>query len=344
MFLALAAVFTLVAVSLIVLPLVRSRDEPGRRGGATIAVLLLLPGTVIALYSSVSGEYPGRDNQTAAGIPALADLEARVRSEPLDQTAWIELGAQYVNSGRYADARDAFREALELDDQSDESLRIAFAETAVLADPETALQGESGRIFDEVLAGNPMQPKALWYGGMAALSRGDQALAQARWTRLLGLSPPAEIREVIEQQLARWSPPVLPGTVTQQPSPESATGAAAAISVRIDIVPELAGRIGNESVLFLIARSSDRTSGPPIAVVRSAPVRLPGTFSIGEADLMIPGPRLATQRLNLIARISQTGNPDPKAGDLVGRAGWEPENAIGPGGHQAQILIDRLVD
>ena len=50
----------------------------------------------------------------------------------------------------------------------------------------------------------PNNPTALFYGGIAALNRGNIELAADRWEILLGLNPPPEIRGVIEQRVAEW--------------------------------------------------------------------------------------------------------------------------------------------
>ena len=65
-----------------------------------------------------------------------------------------------------------------------------------------ALGGDAGRIVEEVLAVEPGNAKALWYGGLVALELGREDLVKTRWARLLELNPPDEIAAMLRQQLA----------------------------------------------------------------------------------------------------------------------------------------------
>ena len=73
-------------------------------------------------------------------------------------------------------------------------------------------------------------------------------------------------------------------------------------------------------VLYIIVRVSGRAAGPPLAV-KSMPADVPMSFSISEADSMIPGTPLVGD-LDIIARLDQDGDAfSRQEGDLEGRAG-----------------------
>ena len=59
---------------------------------------------------------------------------------------------------------------------------------------------EAGKIIEEVLAAEPLNPKALWYGGLVALELGRADLVRTRWTSLLALKPPDRVAEVVREQ------------------------------------------------------------------------------------------------------------------------------------------------
>jgi hypothetical protein len=62
--------------------------------------------------------------------------------------------------------------------------------------------GDAGRLVEEVLANEPANPKALWYGGLVAFEQGREDDVKARWSRLLALNPPPEIATMLRTQLA----------------------------------------------------------------------------------------------------------------------------------------------
>jgi cytochrome c-type biogenesis protein CcmH len=244
-FIASAIVATLLAVALIIVPLYRA--PAGSAPLTAVLTALLLPLTVALLYAMTS-TYPwleqagvaAADGGTAEILDSKLIIEIKnfLDTNPRDANAWNRLGDAYLEESRFAEAREAYRRTLELKGGSDDELQLAFAEAAILAD-RSSLLGEAGRMVDDVLGRSPSNPKALWYGGMAALGRGENDLARQRWSRLLDLSPPPQVREVIEQQLAQ-----LGGLAAGQASPgESRPAAVARIPVRITVKPELASRI-----------------------------------------------------------------------------------------------------
>lgn len=327
-FLAAAVTAILVATAVVVVPLYRSP-----RGGAPLAALLvalLLPATAAVVYAFVS-TYPWITRPVVATAPVadtpeIAALRQDAEAAPADAVRWGRLGDAYMAVERYTEARDAFRRAMEL--TGDSVIRLSFAEAAILADRD-ALTAEAGMVLDDVLQLEPGNPKALWYGGMAAMARGDRALTRQRWAALLALSPPPQVRQIIEQQLAQLDANAAP---TGDGSDDTR------IPVRINVKPELAARIEPGAALFLIARSAGGT-GPPLAVVRRDAVRLPLDLEISDADSMVPGRSLAgLGEVRLTARIANDGEAMAAPGDIFGEASWRP--GAGP---PLQILIDQVV-
>ncbi len=66
----------------------------------------------------------------------------------------------------------------------------------------SSLTGEAGRPVEEVLAAEPGNAKALWYGGLVALDLGRYDAVRTRWTSLLALNPPPEVERAVRSQLA----------------------------------------------------------------------------------------------------------------------------------------------
>jgi cytochrome c-type biogenesis protein CcmH len=214
----------------------------------------------------------------------------------------------------------------------DNDLKLEYAEAQVLND-RAALAGEAGRMFEEVVAAEPNNAKALWYGGLAALEVGHEADVKARWTKLLALDPPQEVAQVVRTQLA-----ALGGAPGSSGSGQAAAPAGPTIKLAVTLG---AGRrvadLGPNAALFIFARAPG--GGPPVAVIRQPANAVPGEFTLSDANSMIPGRSLADfDQLDLVARLSKNGQPTAQPGD------WEAKTSFNPKqGGDVALVIDEVV-
>jgi cytochrome c-type biogenesis protein CcmH len=333
-FVAVGIVLTLAAVAVVVVPLFR--DPAARAPVAGLVVALAIPAATALLYAMVS-TYPWPGRAAAPESPAMADasigaLQRRVSEQPDDAPGWLRLGQAYLAAERFTEARNAYQRAMALA-PGDPDARLGWAEAAILAD-RTALAGDAGKIVEEVVAQDPANPRALWYGGMIALERGATDVARDRWQRLLALSPPEQVRQIIEVRLAELAGSA--GTTAAAPADGGSPGLR--LAVRISIAPGLASRIRPSAPLFLIARHPDRP-GPPLAVVRRESQSLPATVEITDADVMVPGQTLGdVVQMKLTARVSNGGDATATSGDVFGEIVWSRGHP-GP----LEITMDRVV-
>lgn len=329
LFVVLAVVLALVAISLVAVPLMLNG---GRHAwpAATLSAMVIGVASYF-LYHQIS-DYPWpRAESLAGGAGTTGDLQQRLTTNPADAAAWMALGREHQQQGRYPEARDAFRHAMMLGDASDDELRMAYAETAILADP-AALGTDAGQIMEDLLQRHPEDPRALWFGGMVAVSRGEPELARERWSRLLELSPPPEVRTVLEEQIA----------AIDAAKPESeAHGGMPTISVKVAIAPELSvsmAEVDERAMLFVIVRLQG-VSGPPLAVVRRPASSLPTNVIITEKDLITSRKiNEPIQTIKLTARISRSGMAEAAAGDWYGEGIWRSDS-----GAAVTVLIDQVV-
>lgn len=343
-----AVILTLLAVGMVITPLLRRTDEGQRSPVAASIVALALPAGALAMYLYVgnpdwsapaTGAMPGE-------IATLADdLEARLRTEPGDAEGWLLLGRTYAQLQRVADSRRAFRQALAL--TSSVEAKLGVAEADILLDRDN-LARDAGRLVEEVLAVDPDNPKGLFYGGMVAMVRNDVPTFRDRWQRLLAMSPPEHIRAVIEAQLAMTDSDSGPAAAAESApasissaATSAADSAATGIDVNVSVAEALSGRIGPDAVIYLVARDPGRP-GPPVAVVRQAADTLPLQLTLTDENAMLPDRLLSSlERVQLIARVSNSGEPTAQPGDLYGEAGWPaPDHDTGG----ISIVIDRLVE
>jgi hypothetical protein len=106
------------------------------------------------------------------------------------------------------------------------------------------------------------------------------------------------------------------------------------IRVKVELAPALRTRVPDAAVLYVFVRDPAQ-GGPPLAVKR-LPSQFPQTVELTPVDAMIAGHGFQTgQRVEVIARISPSGNPMDESGDLSGHSDYQ----VGRDG-----LIDLVID
>ena len=329
----LAALLCAVAVGFLLFPLWRQRQRSGHWSLTGLAAALALVPLAAGLYLQVSTWNPQAAGQATEGARLVAELAERLQQSPDDVDGWRLLARSYMALGQYAQGRSAYREVWIRTPAPDNELKLAFAESLVLTD-RAMLSGDAGRLFEEVLAGEPNNPKALWYGGLVAQELGKHDELRARWTRLLQLDPPEELASVLRAQLAQLAPPS--GGLAAGPGAAPAAGPSIRLSVQLGegrSVEEL----GSEAALYIIARAPG--GGVPLAVIRQAASAVPGEFTLSDADSMIPGRSLADyDELTLVARLSASGQPTEQPGDWYAQTVFRPKEA-----GLVELVIDQVV-
>jgi hypothetical protein len=128
------------------------------------------------------------------------------------------------------------------------------------------------------------------------------------------------------------------------PSDTDETSAASArrstsVSGEVSLAAGLRAKATAGATLFIVAKSVD-SPGAPVAVFRSSVGTWPVKFTLDDSQSMLPGRNLSNAgRVTIEARISQSGQPLPAAGDLQGSTA-----VINPADHQPlKILIDRII-
>ena len=303
---------------------------------------------------------------------ALQALEQRLAQNPDELESWLLLGRSYMSLRRFDDAAGAFRKAAALDGQDSPQILADLGEAIALSQPE-GLQGEAGAIFERVLNAVPDYPKALWYGGLNAFENGSWDLAVTRLEKLLSMNPPATLVPLIEERIAVARANAaggMPAAMAEPPaatpapadrSPTTATNGASApaaaapvpapaagesqgqrqaegIRLDVSLAPELLARVPPAAPVFIIARLP--TGGPPLAVVRARTNELPISVTLTDANAMMEGVTILDQpELDLVARISLSGGPAQRPGDLYGRVQY-----LGGDGGPVDLRIDRVAE
>lgn len=305
--------------------------EAGHRVAAAVAALLIL-GAGAALYGYFGNWRVGVQGVDAASEPAVeqmvAELDARLHgADSGDLQGWVMLGHAYVLMQRYPQAFEAYGHARKLSGDTDVTVLTGYAESLTLSEP-AAFMDKALPVFEKVLALDPRNPQALWYGGLGALQRGDNKLAIARWQSLLDQDPPADYRAVIEKAMREAG-----GT-------PATAHAAVAVQVRLSLATGLLRDTRPDETVYVFALpAGDAASGPPLAVRRLQVRDLPASITLTDQDAVMAGRSLsAYPELRIMARVSKSGRPEAAPGDLSGQGAWS-QRAAKP----VDILIDTPV-
>ncbi|MCC5794793.1 MAG: hypothetical protein JJT85_08660 [Chromatiales bacterium] len=337
-FIVLALIAALAAVLILVRPLMRD----GRAAlGPGVAIAVLLPVAVLASYLVVTNHDWSRvgDEQALAPPPgsmeeAMRALEVRLQADPEDLDTWLVLGSAHVSLGQFAEGALAYERALALSGGQDVMAMLGLAEAMALMD-RSALAADAGRLVEAALDREPENARALWYGGLAAIARSEFTVAVSRWESLMALSPPEEIRGVLERELATLRQVARSGAAPVPPA------GPARFSVRVSVDEGLRDRVRAGAPMFLVVRdAASLEGGLPLAAVRLDAGRLPADIPVSDQDVMLPGLSLVNlERAQIIARVANGGDASAQAGDIFGVATWEAGS-----GDAVNLVIDQVYE
>ena len=338
-FLIIAALMAAIAAAVVAVPLLR--DKKHRLIGVVAA--LLVAGAAAGLYplwSNWDWKAPPPPAPATAGpdvIAMVAKLEQHLRDDPNDLAGWLMLGRSYTALQRLDAAVSAYERAHQIDTKSAEAALGLGEALSLRAGGE--ITPPASQLFEDAIALAPNSPKALLYGGFAAATRGDRALARSRWQALKDLDPPPQIMQMLDARIAELGPASETGTnASPAGTSASAEGSAAArVTVNIRIAPSLKSRLKPEAPLFVFAREPGG-QGPPLAAKRLTGAAIGTQIQLSAADSMMPGRVLvAGKHVSITARVSFSGQPIPASGDLYGELTYE----VGRDGVR-NLVIDRV--
>lgn len=306
---------------ILALPSLKNADSKSK--SIMLAVTVMVPLVALLIYQQRGASDEVALVQTLAGLneestdgslqPLIdfqRDLEKYTRDNPDEAEYWFILASMRMDMQDFDGAVDAYQSASELLPE-DISLHARLAEAQFLADGYLLTEAVREHI-DIVLAEDPNDTTVLGILGITAFRAEQYEAAIQFWQRSLQALPPfspaaESIRASIEQaQIAG-------GLVTQEPGPESP----AVSGISFDVAVSLKDSITAESsdTVFVFAR---QFNGPPMPVVvqRITVGDLPARLRLDDSKVMIEGRKLADfEQLELVARLSYSGQPTAQSGD-----------------------------
>lgn len=313
-FVAIALVLAVAVFAAVLWPLWRQAR------GVAVAAVLALAVSALGLYVLV-GTPAAVDAPVAAQVPqsmeeAIAQLEAEMRRNPGRADGWQLLARSYEMLDRRAEARDAYARALEITpDEPD--LLVQAAQARLFADAGKRMDDKAVAMLRRALELQPQHQRARWFLGVWQRQEGRAAEAAATWEPLLAQVDAATAATLRVQVDAARKDAGLPPL----PAPQAPAAGANALTVKVSLDPDFAARVRlrGDATVFVIARAPD---GPPmpVAAEKHALQELPFTTTLDDADSPMPTLKLsALQEVELVARLSASGDAAAQAGDIASK-------------------------
>ncbi len=242
---------------------------------------------------------------------ALTQLERNRDSFP-DHEGWVMLASTYARVGKLAQARDTWEEVLKRAPDEPDFLAAA-AEARAQTDAQRRFDPRAVQYLQRALKRNPEHQRARLFMGIALRQQNKPADAANMWQPLLAqvdAANAASLRAEVDAARKDAGMPPLP--------PPVAAPASKGLVVEVALDPAFAARVRlrGDATVFVIARAPD---GPPmpVAVEKHTIADLPLTVTLDDADGPMPTAKLsALQEVEVIARLSESGNAIRQDGDL----------------------------
>jgi len=313
------------ALAFVVLPLYR---RTGRLTPMLAGVIVVVVGLSTGLYYNIGRpDVPSGAGSTPDVAQMVLSLEERLQSNPDDENGWLMLGRSYQTLQDYDKAVAAFEKAMQIQQGQDPQTLVALA-IALMERQGGEMSDREVSLFENALALDPNNANALFYGGGAAARRGNTDLAADRWEMLMGLNAPPEIREMLQRKINEWRglPPPAPANV------------GAIVAINLSVSDDAIAALPADATVYVIARDPAQPS-PPIAVTPRRLVNLPLLVELRDSDAMMPGrPLSGFTELEIVARVSVSGNPMAQSGDWSGSLQLSVNN-----GQTVDLQIDQQI-
>lgn len=300
------------------------------RGGRRLGYILgaAIPTAALGLYLWLGNPAAINQPKVTPGMGVrdletmLRAVEEKARANPEDPRPLILLARTYTAMERWPEAIAAYEKAVKLLPE-DAALLAGYAEALALSQGRD-LRGKPMELVRKALSLNGDEPTALNLAGIDAFMQGDYAQAVAYWQRLLkqvkaGSEEAQAIHDAIREARSRANAAGIKLPAAEGLPQGAAAAASALIRGRVLLSPELKDRLPEGATLFVIARPVGG-SGAPLAVLRTPARELPYAFELNDSLAMDPNNRLSSHaEVDLVARVSRSGQAMPASGDLEGR-------------------------
>jgi len=281
-------------------------------------------------------------SHTASGPNNMGDmvkmvehLAQRLKQEPNNPEGWAMLGRSYMSLNRFDDALNAYEEAYKLMPKNPDLL-LGYATTMARVN-NNQFTGRPAELISEAMKIEPKNPNVLWLKGITHFQAGEPVQAIQLWEQVLAMLEPGSEEALSVSDYIREAKAQLPSGSTAATAPAQSQPAAdsgKSIRVTVDLDPALRDKVQASDRVFIFARA---LTGPPmpLAAARHQVKDLPLTVVLDDSMAMMPQLTLSKfPEVVIGARISKSGDPIPKSGDLQGEV-----SPVKPGQQEVVTLV-----
>ncbi|MCP8689390.1 c-type cytochrome biogenesis protein CcmI [Marinobacterium sedimentorum] len=278
------------------------------------------------------------DGRTPTLEEALSRLEHELEVTPENVEGWYLLATTYMGAGRFDDGIAAFKQLLARLPED------APQYTGVMGQYAQALYFANGGKMNEqvreqvtaTLQRNPGEITALGLLGIDAFEQQRYAEAIDFWSRALAQAEPSAA-ESLRAGISRAQQEL---RALGEPVPEVAGIEPAEIRLAVRLAEGLGTALEPDQAVFIFARPVGGRM--PLAAVKLKVSDLPLEVVLDDTQAMTPQARLSgVDEVEVGARISLTGTPEPKTGDLF--AILSPVSVRGQT-QAIDLVIDQVVE
>ncbi len=269
-------------------------------------------------------------------------LRTRLQHDPEDSEGWFMLGRSMLSLQQPQLAAQAFSRARALS-PNDPDVLVAYAQSLRLGDANGS-GADVDRLLMQARLLNPDHEGAVLMTAYRHFEKNEFAQAIPLFEKLkVGRAGDSEALQMIEASIQRAreglaAKPVVPVTtpVATSPAPAAASSGES-LTVSVGIADAVKKSASPDARVFIYARA---LHGPPmpLAVVTTTVAQLPLTVSLSDANAMNAAMKLSSQQdVQVVARISRTGNANATPGDWQGDlsiVNWRKNN-------KAQVTIQK---
>jgi cytochrome c-type biogenesis protein CcmH len=326
----------------------RSRVS-GRRSalGVVLVSIAVLPAAAVYLYQQwgalnqveayqAMSELSDSDAARAQRMSELAgQLRERLEAEPENPEGWVMLGRTYMRIEQYQDAVYAYRRLAQLDLGTAKERANAWGLAAQAA--FFASQGEMNEQVQDIIEKarelDPNEVNVLGLLGINAFSQENYREAIGYWQRIVDVAPRhPQLASIKEGLRAAY------GRLGEEPPAELQASAGGGVTVRVELDEQFVGDIPDDAVVFVFVRRAGVEQGPPLAAMRLPASSLPTEVTLDDRNSMGPAGKLSSaEEVQVMARISRTGNAKSEAGDWQGRI--DRPVAVGDDSGEVPVLV-----
>ncbi|MDO6459497.1 c-type cytochrome biogenesis protein CcmI [Granulosicoccaceae sp. 1_MG-2023] len=262
----------------------------------------------------------------------LAQLEARLETDPDDLDSWYLLGRTHMAQQNYAKAVAAFDHILTQQPEAAEVMLLKADAMAMAADGKLA--GEPAALIADALALDPDNFTGLWLSGMAAREAGDTDTALQQWYRLRELLPAdSPDRDNLEQLIAQTEN----GNATPSGMPDIAE-MVGTLEDKLKAEPENpTGWLMLGRSYMVLQRFPDAVGALETALEQDAE-NPEVMLALADAMAMTQGGRLSGRPAELVTQALANSPQNPKALWLAGLAANEAGDKAAAIGHWETLL------